>query len=86
MGRGPSQSYTSEKVFCKKCHWLYNVPNTQKFECQHPNNRNKKRDTWYSRTKPGYRHPRIINKKNKCVWYDAKGSLPNHRGVGKKLL
>ena len=79
---GPGQSVGREKVFCNKCHWLYNEPMTANYQCTHPNNRNNKKDTWLSKGTAGHRPPHIINKKNKCGWYEVKGS---RYGRGKKL-
>ena len=82
---GPGQSVGREKVFCKRCHWLEDAPTLVNIKCAHPNNRNRRKDNWYTQAGPGQRPPWKINKKNKCGWYDPKGSLLRSGG-GKKLL
>jgi hypothetical protein len=82
---GPSQCISRDPVFCSECHWLdCDSIHRETAKCTHPNNRNKKNDNWYERDQHGYRSPWKINKKNKCHWYEVKGSRMS--GGGKKLL
>jgi hypothetical protein len=84
---GPSQSYTKDPVYCSECHWLdtrNDSINKECYTCRHPNNRNPKKDTWFRKDKTGYKKPWKINKKNKCHWYEVRGSRLS--GGGKKLL
>lgn len=80
---GPSQRLTRDKVFCRDCLYLANVSGDTQwpvlYKCEHPDNRDKKQDTWYKPNVGQKRPPNKINKKNTCHWYKTKCG-------GKRLL
>jgi hypothetical protein len=69
-----------EKVFCKECKYIkhkssggHNVwAESDTYVCLHPKNRAPKNDTWLKPDKSGEKSPKVLNKKNNCLWYHDK--------------